>query len=204
MGHCDGIQRRGANTIIVHVLGKLPDGGIAIIGSRTPPEEAGIFAFEVARRIGEPVIAGLAPGIDVMAHRGALAAGAPTVAFVGYGFGCTDPPENAELERAIVEHGGAVATLRERHEPVSAEGLIERDRLQAEYARALVLVCSEIGGGAMHTMQFARELGKPRFAVRPPSNAQDDIAWAGNLRAMADGAVPIPFDVEKALAAITW
>ena len=186
----------------MHVLGRLPDGGVAIIGSRTPPEEAGLFAFEVARRIGEPVIAGLAPGIDVMAHRGALAADAPTVAFVGYGFGCTDPPENEELERAIVEHGGAVATLREQCEPISAEGLIERDRLQAEFARALLLVCSEVGGGAMHTMRFARELGKPRFAVRPPETVQDDPVWAGNLQAIAEGAVPIPFDVEKALAAI--
>lgn len=186
----------------MHVLGRLPDGGIAIIGSRTPPDEAGVFAFEVARRIGEPVIAGLAPGIDSMAHRGALAAGAPTVAFVGYGFGSTDPPENEELERAIIEHGGAVATMRERHEPVSAEGLVERDRLQAEHARAVVLVCSEIEGGAMHTMRFARELGRPRFAVRPPEGAQDDPAWAGNLQAIADGAIAIPFDVDRALAVV--
>lgn len=187
----------------MHVLGRLPDGGIAIIGSRTPPEEAGVFAFEVARRIGEPVIAGLAPGIDSMVHRGALAAGMPTVAFVGYGFGSADPPENEELERAIIEHGGAVATLRERHEPVSPEGLIERDRLQAEYARAVVLVCSEVEGGAMHTMRFARELGKPRFAVQPPAEAHGGSAWAGNLQAIADGAVPIPFVVDEALAAIT-
>jgi len=186
----------------MHVLGRLPEGGIAIIGSRTPPDEAGVFAFEIARRVGEPVIAGLALGIDSMAHRGALAAGTPTVAFVGYGFGCTDPPENEELERAIIEHGGAVATMRERHEPVSPEGLIERDRLQAEHARAVVLVCSEIDGGAMHAMRFARELGKPRFAVTPPEAAKDDPAWAGNLQAIADGAAPIPFDVAKAVAAI--
>lgn len=184
----------------MHVLGSLPDGGIAIIGSRTPPDEAGVFAFELARRVGEPVIAGLALGIDTMAHRGALAAGAPTVAFVGYGFGCTDPPENEDLERAIIEHGGAVATLRDRHQPVSPEGLIERDRLQAEHARAVVLVCSEIGGGAMHAVRFARDLGKPRFAVTPPAGGSD--AWAGNAQAIADGAIPIPLDVQQALAII--
>jgi len=185
----------------MHVLGSLPEGGIAIVGSRTPPEEAGIFAFELARRIGEPVVAGLARGVDSMAHRGALAAGTPTVAFVGYGFGNTYPPENVALERAIVEHGGAVATLREPEEPVSPEASIERDRLQAEHARAVVLVCSETGGGAMHTMRFARELGKPRFAVRPPDGANDE-AWGGNRQAIADGATPIPLDVDAALAAI--
>jgi DNA processing protein len=186
----------------MHVLGSLPEGGVAIIGSRTPPHEAGVFAFELARRLGEPVISGLARGIDTMAHRGALAAGVPTVAFVGYGFGCTDPAENEELERAIIEYGGAIATLRERHTPVSPEGLLERDRLQAERARAVVLVCSEVDGGAMHTMRYARELGKPRFAVEPGVEAKTQSAWAGNARAIADGAIPISFDVDKALEAI--
>jgi DNA processing protein len=186
----------------MHVLGRLPDGGVAIVGSRTPPQEAGVFAFELARRLGEPVIAGLAAGIDAMAHRGALAAGTPTVAFVGYGFGCTDPPENEELERAIIEHGGAVATLLERHTPVSEEGLIARDRLQAEHARAVVLVCSELDGGAMHTMRFAGELGRTRYAVTPPDDAVDDPSWAGNVQAIADGATPSPFDVDVALATI--
>ncbi|MBV8333387.1 MAG: DNA-processing protein DprA [Candidatus Eremiobacteraeota bacterium] len=186
----------------MHVLGRLPEGGVAIVGSRTPPDAACVFAFELARRLGEPVISGLANGIDTMAHRGALAAGMPTLAFVGYGFGCTDPPENEELERAIVEHGGGVATLREPRTPVSPDGLIERDRLQAQHARAVVLVCTEVGGGAMHTLRFARELGKPRFAVAPPDDVRLDAAWGGNLQAIADGAIALPFDVEKALDAI--
>jgi|SRR5579862_4032456 len=188
-----------ANGSLMYVLGQLPEGGIAVVGSRTPPHEAAAFAFELARRLGDPIVAGLAPGIDSMAHRGALAAGRPTVAYVAYGFGATDPPEQEELERAIVEHGGAVATLCEPHAPATSLTLIERDRLQAEHANAVVLVCSEIDGGAMHTMRFARELGKPRFALSPLS-ADDD--WSGNVQAMADGATPLPWDVEKSLEII--
>ena len=186
----------------MYVLGSMPEGGVAIVGSRTPLQEAAVFAYELARRMSEPVVAGLSAGIDTMAHRGALAAGIPTVAFVGYGFGCTDPPENEELERAIIEHGGAIATLRERGTPVTPESLIERDRLQAQHARAVVLVCSEIGGGAMHTMRFARELGKARFAVDPPAAGRSQELWAGNLQAIADGATPLPFDAERARAII--
>jgi hypothetical protein len=51
-------------------------------------------------------------------------------------------------------------------------------------------------------MRFARELGKPRFAVQPPAGARDNAAWAGNLQAIADGAFAIPFDVDKALAVL--
>jgi DNA processing protein len=177
----------------------MPPDGIAIIGSRTPPLEAWTFAYQLAKLLGEPIVAGLAPGIDVAAHRGALAAGLPTVAFVGYGFGATDPPEHAVLEAEIVASGGAVATLLAPGTPASPQSRIERDRLQAEYSRAVVLVCTEVGGGAMYAMRFARALRKPRFAVEPP---YDDPRWAGNRVCLEAGARPLPFDVEGARRAL--
>lgn len=170
-----------------------------MIGSRTPPPAAVEFTYELSYRLREPIVAGLAPGIDEAAHRGALDAGVPTVAFVGYGFGRTDPPELRELEDAIVAAGGAVATLLPPGTKVSARRRIERDRLQAEQARAVVLVCSEIGGGAMYTMRFARELGKPRYAVQPPPHCNDPV-WEGNRRCIAGGATALPFNVDEALA----
>lgn len=183
----------------LYVRGRLPTGGIAIVGSRTPPAQAADFAYQLAFRLREPVVSGLAPGIDAAAHRGALAAGVPTVAYVGYGFGATDPPEHRELEAAIIAAGGAVATLLAPGTQISEASRIERDRLQADHSRAVVLVSTEIDGGAMHTMRFARELGRPRFAVSPPDTAPQ---WTGNLEAIEEGATPLPFDVDGALAAL--
>ena len=185
----------------LYVRGSIPAGGIAVIGSRTPPPEAVEFAYRFAAGLHEPVVSGLAPGIDAAAHRGALSAGIVTVAFVGYGFGRTDPPELRELEDAIVAAGGAVATMLAPGTPATPQTRIARDRLQAERARMVVLVCSEIAGGAMHTMRFARELGRPRFAVEPPARAVDP-AWDGNRRCIAEGAAPLPFDAVAALTAI--
>lgn len=183
----------------LYVRGRLPADGIAIVGSRTPPPQAADFAYDLAFALGEPVVAGLAPGIDAAAHRGALDAGTPTVAFVGYGFGATDPPEHAALEAAIVNGGGAVATLLPPGTRVSEASRIERDRLQAEHARAVVLICSEKNGGAMHAMRFAEELGRPRFAVTPPNDDGEPQWWAGNLQALAEGAATLPFDVQQAV-----
>ncbi len=183
----------------LHVRGTLPSGGVAIVGSTRPPQDAAAFAYRLAFELREPVVAGLALGIDTAAHRGALAAGVATVAFVGYGFGRTYPPENAALEEEILRAGGAIATLLPLGTPVSDDARVQRDRLQAEHARAVVLVCSEIDGGAMHTMRFARELGRPRYAVVPPE-AEDAPAWAGNRVALARGATPLPFDVTAAIA----
>lgn len=186
----------------LHLRGLLPPAGVAVIGSRKPPAEAAAFAYQLAYALREPIVAGLAPGIDAAAHRGAIAAGVPTVAFVGYGFGRTDPPEHRELEDAIVEAGGAVATLRAPGTPDSAEGRLERDRLQAEHARAVVLISTERDGGAMQTMRFAADLGRPRLAVVPPAATRNSAAWAGNLRCLREGATPLPFDLDRALSII--
>jgi DNA processing protein len=184
---------------VLYVRGTLPHDGVAIIGSRTPPRDAAAFAYQLASRLREPIVAGLALGIDAAAHRGALAARMPTVAFVGYGFGCTYPPEHVVLEHAILSGGGAIATLCPPGTPVSDQALIERDRLQAEHARAVVLICGEMDGGAMHSMQFAAELRRPRFAVTPPASSESAPEWAGNLRCFEDGATPLPFDIEAAV-----
>ena len=182
----------------LYVRGHLPAGGIAVIGSRTPPPAAAEFAYELSYRLREPIVAGLAPGIDEAAHRGALDAGVPTVAFVGYGFGCTDPPEFRELEDAIVAAGGAIATLLPPGTRVSTRSRIARDRLQAEHAHAVVLVCSETGGGAMYTMRFAQELETQRFAVQPPPRCVDPV-WDGNRRCIDAGATALPFNVGEAV-----
>ncbi|MBV9333100.1 MAG: DNA-processing protein DprA, partial [Candidatus Eremiobacteraeota bacterium] len=52
----------------LYVRGVIPKGGIAIVGSRTPPPRAADFAYPLASRLNVPVISGLAPGIDASAH----------------------------------------------------------------------------------------------------------------------------------------
>jgi DNA processing protein len=177
------------------VRGALPDRGIAIIGSRTPPPEAAEFARELARRCDMPVVSGLALGIDAAAHHGALDAGIATIAYVGTGLGVTYPPEHRELEDEIVARGGAVASEQLPDEPVTKWSLVHRDRLQAAHALATVLVASEIDGGAMQTMRFAKDLGRVRFVF----DAKGGAEYGGNVQARADGAIPIPFDVIAAL-----
>jgi DNA processing protein len=177
------------------VRGALPAGGLAIVGSRTPPPAAAAFARELAAACGMPVVSGLASGVDAAAHHGALDAGLATVAYVGTGLGVTYPPEHRALEDEIVSRGGAVASERLPDEPVTKWALAHRDRLQAAHAQATVLVASEIDGGAMQTMRFAKELGRRRYVL----DAQGEREYAGNVQARADGAIALPFDVKGAL-----
>jgi DNA processing protein len=176
---------------VLYVQGCLPRGGVAIIGSRDVDEEAADFAFEVARSLGTAVISGLARGVDAAAHRGALAAGLPTLAYVGTGIDRVYPPEHRELAAQIVITGGGIASEQPIGRGATPATLIQRDRLQAAHARALLLIVTEAEGGAMHTMRFGRELGRPLFAL-VPRTAGDD----GNRRAIEAGARALPWDVQ--------
>ena len=180
------------------VRGTLPVSGIAIVGSRSAPPAALEFAHDLAKRCGMPVVSGLARGVDAAAHQGALDAGTPTIAYVGTGLGITYPPEHRALEDAIAARGGAVVSERLPDEPVTKSSLVHRDRLQAAHAIATVLVASEIDGGAMQTMRFAKELRRPRFVL----DAQGAPEYAGNVQARADGAIPIAADPVAALETI--
>lgn len=181
---------------LLFVRGVIPGNGIAVVGSRTPPHEAEAFARDLAARCGAPVVSGLARGIDAAAHRAAIAAGVPTIAYVGTGLGLTYPPEHESLENEIVANGGAVVSERLPDEPVTKAALVHRDRLQAAHASAVVLVASELDGGAMQTMHFAKELHRPRFVL----DAKGALEYAGNEKARADGATPVPANVARALA----
>lgn len=178
--------------------------GTAIVGTRNPDACAERFAGAFSRHSPAPIVSGLARGIDAAAHRGALAAGATTYAYVGHGIGATYPSEHRELEDAIVAAGGAVLSEHLPGERVTRWSLVRRDRLQAAHAVSVVLVASECDGGAMHALTSARELGRPRFALESPLAAGDGVAagYGGNRRAIAEGAVALPLDLARALALV--
>ncbi|GAC1310431.1 MAG: hypothetical protein NVSMB19_24700 [Vulcanimicrobiaceae bacterium] len=180
--------------------------GTAIVGTREPDADAETFARNLAGSgVAAPIVSGLARGIDAAAHRGALAAHVPTYAYVAHGIGATYPPEHRDLEHEIVAAGGAVLSEVLPDERATRWSLVRRDRLQAAHAAAIVLVASEAGGGAMHALAIARDLGRPRFALDPPSAAGEAApdGYGGNVRAISDGARPLPrrCDVARAIIA---
>jgi DNA processing protein len=170
----------------LYVRGTLVAGGTAVVGTRTASDAGLALAAELARTWPAPIVAGLARGIDAAAHRAAIERGVPTIAYVGNGIGVTYPPEHSDLEDAIVAAGGAIVSERLPGAAVTNRGLVRRDRLQAAHATAVILVESELSGGAMHTMRYAARLGRSRYALAPRG---DDPLTAGNARAITEGAL---------------
>ncbi|MBZ0315502.1 MAG: DNA-processing protein DprA [Anaerolineae bacterium] len=169
---------------------------IAIVGTREPSTAAHDFAYLLAEKLGEvgwTIVSGMAVGIDTQAHRGALKNGA-TVAVLGCGLLNLYPPENKSLASQLTQQGALFSEVAPEVSPTSSQ-LVARNRIISGLSQAVILVESDVDGGAMHTVRFARDQGRPVFGV--------DFAASGNQQLQTDGAgiiAPTPSGIESFLA----
>jgi len=153
----------------LRVRGRWPlaDPAVAVVGARA----ATPYGLEVAARLGADlarlgitVVSGLAHGIDAAAHRGALAAGGATAAILPGGLDAIVPAAHVPLASDIARHG----TLLSEHADgagVFRRSFLERNRLIAALAAAVVVVEARVRSGALNTAHHARRLGRPLLAV---------------------------------------
>ncbi|HWA08560.1 MAG TPA: DNA-processing protein DprA [Opitutaceae bacterium] len=160
---------------------------VAIVGSR----RATLYGQAVAKklggelgRIGFCVVSGLARGIDTAAHEGALAAGGRTAAVLGTGIDLVYPPENLGLYRQL-EETGAILSEFPFGRRADRQSFAMRNRIVAGMCQAVVVVESDVSGGAMITARFAGEQGRALFAV--PGRI-DQSSSAGCHQLIRDGA----------------
>lgn len=160
---------------------------IAIVGSRRTT----LYGQTVARSLGAKlaqlgfcVVSGLARGIDTAAHEGALSVGGRTVAVLGTGIDIVYPPENLDLYRRVAE-AGAVFTEFPFGRKADRQSFAMRNRIVSGMSQAVVVVESDVSGGAMITARFAGEQGRLLYAV--PGRI-DQATSAGCHQLIRDGA----------------
>ena len=140
---------------------------LAIVGSRNPTSGGAQNAFEFARHLGRTgfcIVSGLAQGIDAAAHRGALAAEAPTVAFLGHGIDRVYPAVNHGLAREIARHGALVSEFPLGTAPNRAL-FPQRNRLISGLSLGTLVVEAARRSGSLITARLASEQGREVFAI---------------------------------------
>ena len=160
---------------------------VAIVGSRRTTlygqATAKKLGAELAR-LGFCVVSGLARGIDTAAHEGALSVGGKTAAVLGTGPDIVYPPENLELYRRIAE-SGAILSEFPFGRRADRQSFAMRNRIVAGMSEAVIVVESDVNGGAMITARFAGEQGRLLFAV--PGRIDQNTS-AGCHQLIRDGA----------------
>lgn len=142
---------------------------VAVVGARA----ATTYAREVSGRLGADlaergvtVVSGLARGVDVAAHTGALRSTADncTVAVLGSGIDVMYPAEHAKVAEAIASRGAIVSEF-PPGTPPRAEHFPQRNRIISGLSRAVVVVEASGRSGALITADFALDQGREVLAV---------------------------------------
>lgn len=180
-----GLFLRGAGTPEV-----LARPSVAIVGARS----CSAYGRQVARMLGRElaaaglvVVSGLARGVDGEAHRGALEAGATTVAVLGCGVDRNYPAAHASLADEITRAGLVVSEYAPGVEPAPWR-FPARNRIIAGLAAATIVVEARERSGALITADLALEGGREVFAV--PGEITSALA-AGTNGLLRLGAAPV-------------
>lgn len=160
---------------------------VAVVGARAATVYGRRVASDLAGGLAArdvTVVSGGAFGIDVAAHRAALAAGGVSVAFLAGGIDRPSPVANLDVLEALVAGGGALVAESPPGSTPTRSRFLQRNRLIAACTRATVVVEAAWRSGALSTASRAAELLRPVGAVPGPVTS---MASAGCHRLLRDG-----------------
>jgi DNA processing protein len=165
-------------------LDELVERSVAIVGSRASTAYGEHVAAELGHQLGErgwTVVSGGAFGIDAAAHRGALAAEAPTLAVLACGVDRPYPAAHGALFTRIAETGLLVSEWPPGCAPLRHRFLV-RNRLIAALTRGTVVVEAAARSGAQATAKRARRLGREVLVVPGPVTSAMSVGCHELLR----------------------
>ncbi|RKS77356.1 DNA processing protein [Motilibacter peucedani] len=169
-------------------LRELAERSVAVVGARActayGEHVASSLSAELVSR-GWSVVSGAAFGIDAAAHRGALAAGGPTLAVLACGVDLAYPRAHDTLLARVAEDGLVVSEYPPAT-PVTRGRFLDRNRLLAALTRGTVLVEAGLRSGSRSTVKHARSLNRPVLVVPGPVTSPASAGCHAELRAGGD------------------
>jgi DNA processing protein len=192
----------------LYVRGNVPPAGghvVAIVGTRKPTERGKelteTLVHELHERLDDLIIvSGGAYGIDIAAHRAALKYGVPTIMVLAHGLDRIYPSQHRPEAEASMENGGVVSEYEIGTEPFAAN-FLQRNRIIAGMADAVVIVESREKGGSLCTAQRAFEYDRALFAFPGRPN---DISARGCNELIRKGYAQLIDGAEDLIRTMGW
>lgn len=110
------------------------------------------------------VVSGLAYGIDIAAHRAALANGLATVGVMAHGLDRVYPAVHRQTAKEMLAQGGLLTEFASGTEP-DRFNFVRRNRIVAGMADAVLVIESSLKGGSLITAEIANSYCKDVFAL---------------------------------------
>jgi DNA processing protein len=169
-GFPDRLKTIPNSPLLIHVKGDVNclnnKKSIAVIGTRKPTDYANRISKLYSQKFAESkidVISGLARGCDTNAHKGCIEAGGKTIAVLAGGLDTINPTDNIALAENIIDSGGALISEYQIGTLSKKNYFVERNRLQCGLSKALLVIETDINGGSMHTVRFAKVQDRPIY-----------------------------------------
>jgi DNA processing protein len=180
----------------LYIQGEFPDQEmkfLTVVGSRKHSAYGKAVCEKLIEKLaGYPIVivSGMALGIDAIAHESAIRAGLKTVAIPGSGLDpkVLYPKNNFRLSRKILESGGCLISEFESDFKATSWSFIQRNRIGAGLADAVLLIEAEEKSGTLTTARFATDYNRDVLII--PGNITSPTSKGTNAL-LRDGATPI-------------
>lgn len=178
---------------------------VSIVGTRNPTERGKELTEKLVRELHErletvTIVSGGAYGIDITAHRTANKIGIPTIIVPAHGLDRIYPYNHRRDAISALELGGLLTEFPSGTEPVAAN-FVQRNRIVAGLADAVVVVESRAKGGSLITARMANDYSRELFAFpgRP-----DDLASQGCNRLIYDQKAQLVTCADELIDKMGW
>lgn len=178
---------------------------VSIVGTRKPTERGKELTERLVRDLherleGVTIVSGGAYGIDITAHRTAIDCGIPTIIIPAHGLDRIYPYRHRPEAVASLEHGGILTEFPSGTEPL-AQYFVQRNRIVAGLADAVVVVESRERGGSLITARMATDYSRELFTFpgRP-----EDLSSKGCNQLIRDHKAQLIDNADDLIAAMNW
>ncbi len=140
---------------------------VSVVGTRRASPSGRKAAFEFSRdasAAGTTVVSGLAFGIDVYSHKGAVdVPGGKTCAVLPSGIDTITPLSHTKVAASILENDGVILSEYVPGTPAVNFRFVQRNRIIAALSPATVVIQAPAGSGAMITASLALDYNRYLF-----------------------------------------
>lgn len=176
---------------------------VAVVGTRMPTEQGKRACTELVEGLaasGALIVSGLAYGIDIVAHRAALANGLPTVGCLAHGLDRLYPGAHASTAQEMCAQGALVSEL-PSGSPFAPGNFPARNRVIAGLSDATIVIESGNKGGSLITADIANSYDREVMAF--PGRASDAKSTGCN-RLIRDNKAHLITGAEDVVKLMGW
>ncbi len=146
------------------------------------------------------IVSGLAYGIDIHCHKGALENGMKTVAVLAHGLDRIYPYSHGNTAKRILQQGGLLTEYMSGTTPERGN-FVSRNRIVAGLSDACIVVESAAKGGSLITAKIAQDYGRDILAV--PGRPNDPYSEGCN-KLIQDNIAALIMNPEDILRSLNW